>query len=72
LFSAAETESLNGTDTIIALGCLPLDEPAIGLAPNLVEQNVTAALYVADRIVPTNNGQSSCDELPDGAHQAPV
>jgi branched-chain amino acid transport system ATP-binding protein len=65
--------------------CLMLDEPSIGLAPNLVErmfrqvqevckshamtavlveQNVAAAMQIADRGVIMNNGQIVFDGLP--------
>jgi branched-chain amino acid transport system ATP-binding protein len=65
--------------------CLLLDEPSIGLAPNLVErmfrqvhevckshamtavlveQNVAAAMQIADRVVIMNNGQIVFDGLP--------
>jgi len=68
--------------------CLLLDEPSIGLAPNLVErmfqqvhdvckthamtavlveQNVAAAMKIADRVVIMNNGQIVFDGLPDEA-----
>jgi ABC-type branched-subunit amino acid transport system ATPase component len=68
--------------------CLMLDEPSIGLAPNLVErmfrqvrevckshamtavlveQNVAAAMQIADRVVIMNNGQIVFDGLPDEA-----
>ena len=68
--------------------CLMLDEPSIGLAPNLVErmfqqvrevckshamtavlveQNVAAALHIADRVVIMNNGQIVFDGSPDEA-----
>jgi branched-chain amino acid transport system ATP-binding protein len=68
--------------------CLLLDEPSIGLAPNLVErmfqqvrdvckshamtavlveQNVAAALQIADRVVIMNNGQIVFDGSPDEA-----
>ena len=68
--------------------CLLLDEPSIGLAPNLVErmfrqvqevckshamtailveQNVAAAIRIADRVVIMNNGQIVFDGLPDEA-----
>jgi branched-chain amino acid transport system ATP-binding protein len=68
--------------------CLLLDEPSIGLAPNLVErmfrqvhevckthamtavlveQNVAAAMEIADRVVIMNNGQIVFDGLPDEA-----
>jgi branched-chain amino acid transport system ATP-binding protein len=66
--------------------CLMLDEPSIGLAPNLVErmfdqlralsrdhglptilveQNVSAAMRVADRIMILNNGAVVFDGTPD-------
>ena len=68
--------------------CLLLDEPSIGLAPNLVErmfdqvrdvcrahgvtavlveQNVAAAMRIADRVVIMNSGQIVFDGLPDEA-----
>ena len=68
--------------------CLLLDEPSIGLAPNLVErmfqqvrevckshamtavlveQNVAAAMKIADRVVIMNNGQIVFDGLPEEA-----
>ncbi len=68
--------------------CLMLDEPSIGLAPNLVErmfqqirevckshamtavlveQNVAAAMKIADRVVIMNNGQIVFDGDPDEA-----
>lgn len=68
--------------------CLLLDEPSIGLAPNLVErmfrqvhevckshamtailveQNVAAAMQIADRVVIMNNGRIVFDGLPDEA-----
>ena len=68
--------------------CLLLDEPSIGLAPNLVErmfqqvrevcrahamaailveQNVAAAMRIADRVVIMNNGQIVFDGPPDEA-----
>jgi branched-chain amino acid transport system ATP-binding protein len=68
--------------------CLLLDEPSIGLAPNLVErmfqqvhevckshamtavlveQNVAAAMKIADRVIIMNNGQIVFDGLPDEA-----
>jgi len=68
--------------------CLLLDEPSIGLAPNLVdrmfqqvrdvckshamtavlvEQNVAAALHIADRVIIMNNGQIVFDGTPDEA-----
>jgi ABC-type branched-subunit amino acid transport system ATPase component len=68
--------------------CLLLDEPSIGLAPNLVErmfeqvhdvckshamtailveQNVAAAMKIADRVIIMNNGAIVFDGLPDEA-----
>jgi branched-chain amino acid transport system ATP-binding protein len=68
--------------------CLMLDEPSIGLAPNLVErmfqqvralckshamtavlveQNVAAAMKIADRVVIMNNGQIVFDGNPEEA-----
>jgi ABC-type branched-subunit amino acid transport system ATPase component len=68
--------------------CLLLDEPSIGLAPNLVdrmfqqvrevckshamtavlvEQNVAAAMHIADRVIIMNNGQIVFDGVPDEA-----
>ena len=68
--------------------CLMLDEPSIGLAPNLVErmfeqvrelcrahamaailveQNVAAAMRIADRVVIMNNGQIVFDGPPEQA-----
>jgi branched-chain amino acid transport system ATP-binding protein len=68
--------------------CLMLDEPSIGLAPNLVErmfqqvrdvckshgmtavlveQNVAAAMKIADRVIIMNNGQIVFDGSPDEA-----
>jgi branched-chain amino acid transport system ATP-binding protein len=68
--------------------CLLLDEPSIGLAPNLVErmfdqvklisrtksmtailveQNVAAAIRIADRIIILNNGQIVFDGSPEDA-----
>jgi branched-chain amino acid transport system ATP-binding protein len=68
--------------------CLLLDEPSIGLAPNLVErmfeqirdvcksramaavlveQNVAAALRIADRVAIMNNGRIVFDGPPDEA-----
>lgn len=73
--------------------CLLLDEPSIGLAPNLVErmfqqvhqvcrshgmaavlveQNVAAALAIADRVVIMNNGQIVFDGSPDEARASNV
>lgn len=73
--------------------CLMLDEPSIGLAPNLVErlfaqvrdvcrahavsallveQNVAAALKIADRVVIMNNGAIVFDGTPDEARAADV
>jgi len=85
-----------GQQQMLALGlailgtprCLMLDEPSIGLAPNLVErmfvqvqevckshamtailveQNVAAAMKIADRVLIMNNGQIVFDGLPDEA-----
>lgn len=68
--------------------CLMLDEPSIGLAPNLVErmfqqvrevckshgmtavlveQNVAAAMKIADRVIIMNNGQIVFDGSPEDA-----
>jgi branched-chain amino acid transport system ATP-binding protein len=68
--------------------CLLLDEPSIGLAPNLVErmfqqvrdvckshamtavlveQNVAAAMKIADRVIIMNGGQIVFDGNPDEA-----
>jgi len=68
--------------------CLMLDEPSIGLAPNLVErmfqqvrevckshamtavvveQNVAAAMRIADRVVIMNNGRIVFDDDPEEA-----
>jgi ABC-type branched-subunit amino acid transport system ATPase component len=73
--------------------CLLLDEPSIGLAPNLVErlfdqvrdvcrahgvsailveQNVAAALRIADHVVIMNNGRIVFDGSPDQARAANV
>ncbi len=73
--------------------CLLLDEPSIGLAPNLVErmfeqvrdvckshamtavlveQNVAAAMKIADRVIIMNNGQVVFDGLPDEARASNV
>ncbi|MFO1029264.1 MAG: ABC transporter ATP-binding protein [Acetobacteraceae bacterium] len=73
--------------------CLMLDEPSIGLAPNLVErmfeqvrqvckshamtavlveQNVAAALKIADRVAIMNNGQIVFDGSPDEARASNV
>jgi branched-chain amino acid transport system ATP-binding protein len=73
--------------------CLLLDEPSIGLAPNLVErmfrqvhevckshamtailveQNVAAAMQIADRVVIMNNGQIVFDGLPEDARASNV
>jgi branched-chain amino acid transport system ATP-binding protein len=72
---------------------LLLDEPSIGLAPNLVarmfqqvhdvcrshamtavlvEQNVAAAMKIADRVIIMNNGQIVFDGLPDEARASNV
>jgi branched-chain amino acid transport system ATP-binding protein len=85
-----------GQQQMLALGlailgtprCLMLDEPSIGLAPNLVErmfvqvqevckshamtailveQNVAAAMKIADRVLIMNNGQIVFDGLPEEA-----
>jgi branched-chain amino acid transport system ATP-binding protein len=68
--------------------CLLLDEPSIGLAPNLVErmfqqvrevckshamtavlveQNVAAAMHIADRVIIMNNGEIVFDGNPEEA-----
>ena len=73
--------------------CLLLDEPSIGLAPNLVErmfqqvrelckshamtavlveQNVAAAMKIADRVIIMNNGQIVFDGLPEEARASNV
>ena len=73
--------------------CLMLDEPSIGLAPNLVErlfaqvrevcraqgvaallveQNVAAAMALADRVVIMNNGRVVFDGTPDEARASNV
>jgi branched-chain amino acid transport system ATP-binding protein len=73
--------------------CLMLDEPSIGLQPNLVErllgqvrdvcrahgvaailveQNVAAAMGLADRVVIMNNGRIVFDGLPDEARASNV
>jgi branched-chain amino acid transport system ATP-binding protein len=73
--------------------CVMLDEPSIGLAPNLVErlftqvqelcrahavmailveQNVAAAMRIADRVVIMNNGRIVFDGLPDEARASNV
>jgi branched-chain amino acid transport system ATP-binding protein len=73
--------------------CLMLDEPSIGLAPNLVErmfetvrqvckshamtavlveQNVAAAMKIADRVVIMNNGEIVFDGSPDEARASNV
>jgi branched-chain amino acid transport system ATP-binding protein len=73
--------------------CLLLDEPSIGLAPNLVErmfeqvrevckshgmtavlveQNVAAAMKIADRVMIMNNGQIVFDGSPDQARASNV
>ncbi|MCB8883097.1 ABC transporter ATP-binding protein [Acidisoma cellulosilytica] len=73
--------------------CLMLDEPSIGLAPNLVErmfdqlrslsrshglgtllveQNVAAAMRVADRVIIMNSGKIVFSGTPDGARAAGV
>lgn len=73
--------------------CLMLDEPSIGLAPNLVErlfaqvrdvcrahgvaallveQNVAAAMALADQVVIMNNGKVVFDGTPEAARAANV
>jgi ABC-type branched-subunit amino acid transport system ATPase component len=73
--------------------CLLLDEPSIGLAPNLVErifqqvhdlckthamtavlveQNVAAAMKIADRVMIMNNGRIVFDGSPDEARASDV
>ncbi len=88
-----------GQQQMLALGlailgtprCLLLDEPSIGLAPNLVErlfeqvrdvcrshamtailveQNVAAAMKIADRVIIMNNGQIVFDGLPQEARES--
>jgi branched-chain amino acid transport system ATP-binding protein len=88
-----------GQQQMLALGlailgsprCLLLDEPSIGLAPNLVErlfqqvhdvckshamtailveQNVAAAMQIADRVIIMNNGQIVFDGLPQEARES--
>ena len=73
--------------------CLMLDEPSIGLAPNLVErmfdqlralsrehglptlrveQNVAAAMRIADRVMILNNGAVVFDGRPEEARKTNV
>jgi branched-chain amino acid transport system ATP-binding protein len=73
--------------------CLLLDEPSIGLAPNLVErlfqqvrdlckshamtailveQNVAAAMQIADRVIIMNNGRIVFDGQPQEARESNV
>ena len=88
-----------GQQQMLALGlailgtprCLLLDEPSIGLAPNLVErmfdqvrevcrshgmtailveQNVAAAMRIADRVIIMNNGALVFDGLPQEARDS--
>jgi branched-chain amino acid transport system ATP-binding protein len=88
-----------GQQQMLALGlailgtprCLLLDEPSIGLAPNLVErlfqqvhdvckshamtailveQNVAAAMKIADRVIIMNNGRIVFDGLPQEARES--
>ncbi|HTZ76564.1 MAG TPA: ABC transporter ATP-binding protein [Stellaceae bacterium] len=88
-----------GQQQMLALGlailgkprCLLLDEPSIGLAPNLVErlfeqiqtlcrapamtailveQNVAAAMKIADHVIIMNNGQIVFDGLPQQARES--
>lgn len=88
-----------GQQQMLALGlailgtprCLMLDEPSIGLAPNLVErmfdqvrdvcrshamtailveQNVAAAMRIADRVIIMNNGALVFDGLPEEARSS--
>ncbi len=88
-----------GQQQMLALGlailgsprCLLLDEPSIGLAPNLVErlfqqvhdvckshamtavlveQNVAAAMKIADRVIIMNNGQIVFDGPPQEARES--
>ncbi|HXA24929.1 MAG TPA: ABC transporter ATP-binding protein [Acetobacteraceae bacterium] len=97
---SARAGSLSGgQQQMLALGlailgsprCLLLDEPSIGLAPNLVErlfqqvqdvckshamtavlveQNVAAAMKIADRVIIMNNGQIVFDGLPQEARES--
>ncbi len=99
---AARAGSMSGgQQKMLALGlallgtprCLMLDEPSIGLAPNLVErlfaevralcrangvatilaeQNVAAAMQLADRVVIMNNGRVVFDGLPSAARESNV
>jgi ABC-type branched-subunit amino acid transport system ATPase component len=47
--------------------CLMLDEPSIGLTAVLVEQNVAAAMKIADRVIIMNNGRIVFNGGPDEA-----
>jgi ABC-type branched-subunit amino acid transport system ATPase component len=97
---ATRSGSLSGgQQQMLALGlailgtprCLMLDEPSIGLAPNLVErmfqqvhdvckshamtailveQNVAAAMKIADRVIIMNNGRIVFDGLPQEARES--